>query len=52
MDVSAAHMGFVFASYGLTVLCLAALITATLTRDRRLRAEAQRLDEARRKPRA
>jgi heme exporter protein CcmD len=51
MDFSANHIGFVLASYGLTVLVLGWLIITTLLRDRRLRAEAERLDARRRTPR-
>ena len=51
MDFSANHIGFVIASYALTFLCLAALIVTTLGRDRRLRAEAERLDTPRKKAR-
>ena len=51
MDFSANHIGFVIASYALTLVFLAGLIIATLGRDRRLRAEAERLDTQRRKPR-
>ena len=52
MDFSANHIGFVIASYALTFVFLAVLILTTLRRDRRLRAEAERLDTQRRKPRS
>ena len=52
MDFSANHIGFVIASYGLSAVFLAGLILATLGRDRRLRAQAERLDTQRRKARA
>ena len=52
MDFSANHVGFVIASYALTVAFLGGLIATTLLRDRKLRAEAERLDAQRRKPRA
>ena len=52
MDFSANHIGFVIASYALSFLCLAGLIAATLGRDRRLRAEVERLDTERRKARS
>lgn len=52
MDFSANHIGFVIASYALTFVFLAGLIAFTLLRDRRLRAEAERLDTERRKARA
>jgi len=51
MDFSAKHIGFVIASYALTFVLLAGLIIATLGRDRKLRAEAERLDAQRRKAR-
>lgn len=47
MDFSANHIGFVIASYGLTFACLAVLIVSILMKDRRLRAEAERLDAGR-----
>ena len=52
MDFSANHIGFVIASYALSFVFLAGLIVATLGRDRRLRAEAERLDTQRRKARS
>ena len=52
MDFSANHIGFVIASYALTFVFLAGLIITTLGRDRRLRAEAERLDTQRRKARS
>ena len=52
MDFSATHIGFVIASYALSLVFLAGLIIATLRRDRKLRAEAERLDTQRRKARA
>lgn len=51
MDFSANHIGFVIASYALTLVFLVSLIVVTLGRDRKLRAEAERLDTQRRKPR-
>jgi hypothetical protein len=51
MDFSANHIGFVIASYALSFVCLAGLIIATLGRDRKLRAQAERLDTQRRKTR-
>ena len=51
MDFSANHIGFVLASYGLTLVFLAGLIITTLGRDRKLRAEAEKLDAQRRKAR-
>jgi heme exporter protein CcmD len=51
MDLAAKHIGFVIASYGLSVLVLGGIIASTLIRDRRLRAEAERLDARRRTPR-
>ena len=52
MDFSASHIGFVIASYALTFLCLAGLTASILLKDRRLRAEAERLDAQRKKARA
>ena len=51
MDFSANHIGFVIASYALSFVCPAGLIIATLGRDRKLRAQAERLDTQRRKTR-
>lgn len=51
MDFSANHLGFVFASYGITLVFLVGLILQVLMKDRRLRAEAERLEAQRRKPR-
>ena len=47
MDFSATHIGFVIGSYGLSAVFLGALIATTLLRDRRLRAEAERLEAGR-----
>lgn len=52
MDFSANHIGFVIASYALTFVFLAALTLSILMRDRKLRAEAERLDAQRRKARS
>lgn len=52
MDFSANHIGFVIASYGLTFVCLTVLIVSILMKDRRLRAEAERLDADRKRARA
>lgn len=52
MDFSATHVGFVIASYALSLVFLAGLIVTTLGRDRKLRAEAERLDTQRRKARS
>lgn len=52
MDFSANHIGFVIASYALTLVFLAGLIATTLLRDRKLRAEVERLDTQRRKTRS
>jgi heme exporter protein CcmD len=51
MDFSANHLGFVFASYALTAVCIVGLILQVLMRDRKLRAEAEQLEAQRRKPR-
>jgi heme exporter protein CcmD len=52
MDFSANHIGFVIASYALSFIFLAGLIITTLGRDRKLRAEVERLDTERRKARS
>ncbi len=52
MDFAAEHIGFVLASYGLTVVFIGGLIVSIIVKDRRLRAEAERLDAERRKTRA
>ena len=52
MDFSANHIGFVIASYALTAVFIFGLIASVLLRDRKLRAEAERLDAQRRKERA
>ena len=52
MDFSATHVGFVIASYALSFIFLAGLIITTLGRDRKLRAQAERLDTQRRKARS
>jgi heme exporter protein CcmD len=49
MDFSASHIGFVLAAYALTAVLVAGLIIHVILRDRRLRAEAERLDRQRRK---
>jgi heme exporter protein CcmD len=51
MDFSANHIGFVIASYALSFACIGGLITLVLLRDRKLRAEAERLETERRAPR-
>jgi heme exporter protein CcmD len=51
MDFSANHIGFVLASYALSAVFIGGLILQILMRDRKLRAEADRLDAQRRKPR-
>ena len=51
MDFAANHVGFVIAAYALTALCLFALATFIIARDRRLRAEVDLLERERgRKP--
>jgi heme exporter protein CcmD len=52
MDFSANHIGFVLASYALSVLFIGGLIIRVLVRDRKLRAEAQRLETSRRTSRS
>lgn len=49
MDFSANHIGFVLASYALTAAFVGGLILRILVKDRKLRAEADRLDRQRRK---
>ena len=49
MDFSAAHIGFVVASYALSAIFLLGLTIYVVARDRRLRAEAEMLDRQRRK---
>ena len=49
MDLAAGHLGFVFASYGLSAVLILGLVFTILRRDRSLRAEAERLDRNRRK---
>lgn len=51
MDFSANHLGYVIASYALSFVFLAGLTISILHRDRKLRAEAERLDTQRRKAR-
>ncbi len=48
MDFAAPHMGFVIASYGLSALLIIGLALYIVLRDRRLRAEAAKLDQSRR----
>ena len=43
MDLSAPHMGYVIGSYALSVILIIGLVVYVLARDRRLRAEAERL---------
>ncbi len=49
MNFAADHIGFVIASYALSVVFMGGLILSVILRDRRLRAEAERLDRQRRK---
>ena len=49
MDFSGEHIGFVVASYALSFILIGALTIHVLVRDRKLRAEAQRLDSQRRR---
>lgn len=51
MDFSANHVGFVIASYALSLVFLGGLVIATLARDRMLRREVERLDTQRKKAR-
>jgi len=52
MDFNANHVGFVVASYALSVVFMVGLTLRVLMRDRKLRAEAERLEAQRRKERA
>ena len=47
MDFSANHIGFVLASYAISVLMIGGLILQVLRRDRKLRGEATRLEAQR-----
>lgn len=49
MDMSAPHLGFVFASYALSAIFIGGLTIRVLARDRKLRAEAANLEAQRRK---
>jgi heme exporter protein CcmD len=51
MDFAAKHIGFVIASYALSIAFIGGLIVQVLLRDRKLRAEAERLETQRRTPR-
>jgi heme exporter protein CcmD len=48
MDFTAAHVGYVIASYGLSAALITGLALYIVARDRKLRAEAAKLDKARR----
>ena len=48
MDFTANHIGFVLASYALSVAFIGGLVIRVLMKDRKLRAEAQRLETSRR----
>jgi heme exporter protein CcmD len=52
MDFTANHLGFVLASYGISAVLIGGLVLQVLLKDRKLRAEAERLDAQRRKPRS
>jgi heme exporter protein CcmD len=47
MDFAAEHIGFVIASYAISALMIGFLILQVLRRDRKLRAEALRLESQR-----
>lgn len=49
MDLTADHLGFVAASYGLSAIFIIGLTIYVLARDRRLRAEVDMLERQRRK---
>ena len=48
MDLAASHIGFVVSSYALSAIFLLGLTIYVIARDRKLRAEAERLDRQRR----
>jgi heme exporter protein CcmD len=48
MDFAAPHAGFVIAAYALSALLIAGLTLYVVIRDRKLRAEAAKLDKSRR----
>lgn len=45
MDLSANHLGYVFASYGVSAVVLAILVIAVILRDRRLRRKVEALEK-------
>jgi heme exporter protein CcmD len=49
MDFADKHIEFIIASYALSFIMIGALIVYVLVRDRKLRAEAERLDRERKK---
>ena len=49
MDFSANHVGFVIAAYALSVLCILALVSFVIARDRRLKSEVELLEADRRR---
>jgi heme exporter protein CcmD len=51
MDFTANHIGFVIASYALSIAFIGGLIAQVLLKDRKLRAQVQRLETQRRTPR-
>jgi heme exporter protein CcmD len=51
MDFTANHIGFVIASYALSVAFIGGLTVLVLLKDRKLRADAERLETQRRAPR-
>jgi heme exporter protein CcmD len=51
MDFTANHIGFVIASYALSIAFIGGLTAQVLLKDRKLRAEAERLETQRRTPR-
>ena len=48
MDFTAPHSGFVIASYGLSALLIVGLTLFIVVRDRKVRADAAKLDKDRR----
>jgi heme exporter protein CcmD len=47
MDFSANHIGFVIASYAISLVFIGGLIIKVLLKDRKLRAEAEQLESRR-----
>jgi heme exporter protein CcmD len=50
MDFTASHIGFVIAAYAISAVFIGGLVLQVVVKDRKLRAEAERLEAQRRKP--